>query len=496
MLSSRRFGGLVVAVVGGVLLLPAVAQGRPTPSAGHTGQRAEPPCLGSYENVAAQGRSCPVEGGLWKVRLRDGSFVLTHGPDPLPPFGANDVPPARPIVCSDLNPHGDFYQVALLTWPSDMTPNKTKTDVRWDIQLMNGRLNQDAVASGSPGADYVFACDRSGQIRVDAVELPTPNGQANFSTIVADLSAKGYSRPNEKYVIHYDGPQNYCGQGNIWGSEHDGVGNPNNNGPSYGINYDCLGWFVLMHENGHNLGAVQYNAPFSTGTGWHCWQGNDVMCYSDGGDKDPGYIQFDCLDYSHWDCKSNDFFDAKIGAGEGGGIGSYLDRNWNIGECYVRWIVNADCLGPESTVYPSTVDVLKGTLQSGGPPELQADDDQFLRVASTAEPTFTTSWAATFTGVPNEITTAKLTLRAKNSRICTQSISVRNWTTSKWVRLDKRAVGAGEVEIANLVPPGTLTDYVSGSAGLGDLRTKATCKTQGGAFTASTDLERLVYTAP
>ena len=42
-----------------------------------------------------------------------------------------------------------------------------------------------------------------------------------------------------------------------------------------------------MHENGHNQGAVQYDAPYSTGDGAHCCDENDVMCYADGGDLNP-----------------------------------------------------------------------------------------------------------------------------------------------------------------------------------------------------------------
>jgi hypothetical protein len=352
---SLDLGGLLrwtTLALAALLVMPA--SGAAGHSAGSTpgDSRPEPVCLGQYEEVVGQGRSCRVEGGLWKVTLADGGYLLTHGPDPFPVGHAHDgtyhinTPAApRPPLCSDFNPHGNYTQVALLTWPSDLNPNKTVAQVRSDIQTMNGHLYNQAVLSGSPrGADYVFDCDQTGAIRVDQVELPTPSGSASFVTIANDLRARGYNKSNEKYVIHYDGPMQYCGQGDIRRSEVDGVSNPNNIGPNYGINYDCLGWFVLMHENGHNLGAVQYNAPFSTGTGFHCWQADDVMCYSDGGDKDPGFLQYDCLDFDHWDCRNNDYYDAKIGAGEGGGPGSYIDTNWNIGECYVRWIVNYACV--------------------------------------------------------------------------------------------------------------------------------------------------------
>lgn len=46
-------------------------------------------------------------------------------------------------------------------------------------------------------------------------------------------------------------------------------------------------WFsrTSMHEKAHNEGAAQYSAPNSTGTGWHCNEYDDILCYVDGGDK-------------------------------------------------------------------------------------------------------------------------------------------------------------------------------------------------------------------
>jgi hypothetical protein len=282
------------------------------------------------------------------VKLREGRSILTHGPDFAPPAAPDTAAAAspRPPLCTDRNPSGSYHQVAIVAWPSDRTPNETTSSLRSRIDAVNGLLHQQAVESGSPnGADYVFACDATGQVRVDRVALPTRAGKADFSTIISDLQALGYNKTNEKYVVWYDDRTgiSWCGEGSITGDERDTAANVNNRGPDFGISYDCN---AIMHEHGHNVGAVQYNSPFSTGDGSHCWQEYDVMCYSDGGDRFPGSLTYSCTDFSHYDCQHNDYFDAKIGAGEGVGAGSYLDTKWNIGECYVRWIVNYACASP------------------------------------------------------------------------------------------------------------------------------------------------------
>ncbi len=78
-----------------------------------------------------------------------------------------------------------------------------------------------------------------------------------------------------------------------------------------------------MHENGHNQGAVQYDAPFSTGDGAHCNDGYDVMCYADGGPTSR-YTTSSCSTY-RLDCRFDSYYDTVTESGE------WLSTNWNIG---------------------------------------------------------------------------------------------------------------------------------------------------------------------
>jgi hypothetical protein len=306
----------------------------------------EKPCKDAFREVHNQGQSCQVEGGLWKVKLRDGSHVLTHGPD-APEFSGrsgvispNAVP--RQPLCG-----GTDYLRAIIAVPSDVAGDKTVDGFRQDINAVNGVFYHAAVESGSPnGAHFRFLCDTAGKVRVDVVRLATSSAADSWSTIISDLKALGYNRTNEKYVVHYDARMAPCGQGSIDTNSTDSAANPNNVGPDWAINYDC-GFDTLLHEIGHNLGAVQPGAPYATGlangNGWHCWESLDTMCYNDGGNTDPGYIKSNCPDFDHFDCNHDTYFDAKIGAGQGGVAGSYIDRNWNIGECYVKFVINYAC---------------------------------------------------------------------------------------------------------------------------------------------------------
>ena len=90
----------------------------------------------------------------------------------------------------------------------------------------------------------------------------------------------------------------------------------------------------------------------------------------------------------------------------------------------------------------------------------------------------------------------QVTYKGKNSQSCTQTIAIWHWPDNSWVPLDSRAVGTTEIAIANLTPAGTLSEYVSGTTGNGDLRVQVRCTRNAGNFFASGDLVEIVYETP
>ena len=306
------------------------------------------PCTDGFRQVKGQGLSCRTRDGLWKVRLDDGSEVLTHGPDPAPAYmgrtakyAAGDLQRRQPVCATT-----DAFHAILATAPG-VTPDKTVASFRDDILLADGALHQAAVESGSPnGADYRFVCDAAGAPRVDTVALTTPPSQATMDTIMSELRTR-FNSTTENYAVYYDADLQTmaaCGQGQFNPDTTDSGANRNNTGGHYAIVYNC-GFDTLVHEMGHTLGAVQAGAPNSTGTGSHCWQAWDFMCYNDQGstDPEPDTLSYDCMDYTHFDCRHDTYFDAKVGVAEGGVAGSWIDTHWNIGECYVKWLSNQVC---------------------------------------------------------------------------------------------------------------------------------------------------------
>lgn len=149
-----------------------------------------------------------------------------------------------------------------------------------------------------------------------------------------------------------------------------------------------------------------------------------------------------------------------------------------------------------AVAHPSAVVVLGGTLRSGGAADLAADDDSYLVVDSTTRGIRDTNWYGKFPNIPKDITSLTVTYKGKNSLRCNQALSIRKWAPrNMWFEIDKRSVGAEEVEI-NDVPPGNLSNYVGGHGDEGPVWLRVRCKRQEPSFTTFADLLEITYTSP
>ncbi|MDE9366596.1 hypothetical protein PZ938_13365 [Luteipulveratus sp. YIM 133132] len=148
---------------------------------------------------------------------------------------------------------------------------------------------------------------------------------SDFGSMMSALQQQGYTRQDRKYTVFGDANV-YCGIGEFTGDSRKTSSNQSNYGPSFArTDANCWGSEVIAHELGHNLGAVNNNAPNSSG-GAHCTDEYDVMCYSDS----PYYPQmrYICTNQANdalLDCGNNDYFHSNPTSG-------YLAQYWNMAD--------------------------------------------------------------------------------------------------------------------------------------------------------------------
>jgi hypothetical protein len=229
-----------------------------------------------------------------------------------------------------------------------------------DAIQANVALIQRFFASQSGGAkavrvDMGTSCGpQFVDIQVVHLSGPRANYVDNFSSIVNEVEPRlGPSTSPRNVVILADtlnGSGYDYGLGeNVLGAAGDrrGSGNVHNYGGFASVLFSrdgqaapgatSRGWWPegYLHEMSHNLGAVQWSAPHSTQpVGFslprygHCWQGADVMCYTeDSGAAHP--MQYDCPRVGGaipqaYDCGRDDYFNPAPPAG------SYLATHWNV----------------------------------------------------------------------------------------------------------------------------------------------------------------------
>ena len=275
-----------------------------------------------------------TDDGLFRVELPTGGSLLTHGPDPKSAMNALDLDGVLPAGFTTRQPlcATDYFQHVLygrLDGTPDLSAVQTPL-IRTSMQQTNAVLAADSVESGGVTADYKVLCDETGLMRVDTFTAPG----SSFAEIVGAAKAAGFNDPRADYTIFFDAPSVSCGIGSFSNDSSLSVDNRSNTGGGYGISYQgCWLDETPMHENGHNQGAVQPEAPNSTGTGGHCFEERDVLCYSpDGGDRNQSGTTSRCTTRVTFDCGNDDYFDSAPEPDE------YLASHWNLGSALNRFI--------------------------------------------------------------------------------------------------------------------------------------------------------------
>ena len=303
------------------LVLPAAALAH--------GNAAQAP--GLAEAVGQNAERLP--NGLFRITTDDGAVLYSHGGDPKPlgeqgaSMDASD--PRLAPECKETN-----AQYVLYGRPSKVKDrlSTVAADLRAQIERNTWLLDASAKQSGGAGARFNVACT-GGVIAIGTFTVKS--NATDFNTVVNAARRASFNSSSFDYTIFYDAvDRSACGVGSFYTDETGSASNRNNSGGGYAVNYrDC--WFgrTSMHENGHNQGAVQPSAPNSTGSGAHCNQVQDVMCYTpDGGNLLQGVTANDCPTIIWFDCGFNTYFDAAPEAGE------WLASKWNIGATYNRFV--------------------------------------------------------------------------------------------------------------------------------------------------------------
>ena len=288
----------------------------------------------------------------------NGQTLCSHGADPGGAVGAlvstRDSATVPPAPCVEGGIAGNRVQV-LYAVPQGAASNYSNMvgTVRKKAAYADYYLDR---SSGAADQHVRWLCNRRGRVAVRNVKtiavsddftldrngncvLQHP-GDARFTfqdmicslrnQVQLGLGKVNFDRPDRIYIVFMDklgaSYGNYCGQGSLQRDDRPGAENWNNEGPAYSL-IACWDGEVVLHELGHNLGAVQDTAPHATG-GFHCFDLNDAMCYDDQGSYflAGGTLQALCPNarWWHFDCGSDDYYDPTEPRSP------YLSLHWNV----------------------------------------------------------------------------------------------------------------------------------------------------------------------
>lgn len=145
------------------------------------------------------------------------------------------------------------------------------------------------------------------------------SGRNQFNLVHDELRTR-LGDNSKKYAVWLDADSNYCGQGHLYQDAQRSAANSNDTNRTTAIVYrpydksvndGVTGGFcrgrTLLHEVGHNLGALQDDAPHAF-DGAHCNDDdNDAMCYTAQSSFDSGgpIGKFDWNNDDYWDASAD-----------------------------------------------------------------------------------------------------------------------------------------------------------------------------------------------
>ncbi len=236
---------------------------------------------------------------LWKTCDYDKTALTTDGKD------LNTLPQVHAIYVYPAKTSSRFLTFAAMfqadARQSSALVQTLGRDVRWDLRTPT---KNPTYCGGTTVLDITVF-----QSRYNARQLA---GSNQFSLVSNELMASGkFSATTKKYVAWLDAGSQYCGQGSLYQDATRSATNASEVNRTTGIVYRpyandaATGGFcrgrTLLHELGHNLGAVQKVAPHAF-DGAHCNDdNNDTMCYAAPGQPTSSGPQFDSGKNDYWD---------------------------------------------------------------------------------------------------------------------------------------------------------------------------------------------------
>lgn len=311
---------------------------------------------GASARVVGIGAACRAADGSFRV-VAGGSVVPTHGMDaPMAGDGAVAAAPtpssqsaitaasAADIAC-ETSATAPAYQLVYAR-PSDRADRSAEVAslLRREAYRASAFIDAEARAlMPTAGRRLRMVCDGTGEasvLNLSLSALGTATG-ADFGAVVNQLVAAGLDNPSSstsqrRYIVFYDAPNaaGAAGVGHYSTTTTAGSASSQNRGARYAMEFSWSStraphWDVLLHEVGHTIGAVSDTAPDTSGAG-HCNDGNDTMCYGDGGPA-AAYATTSCA-YERFDCDADTYWHPAPAAG------TYLAANWNPAATYNAWV--------------------------------------------------------------------------------------------------------------------------------------------------------------